>query len=168
MMKTLVSWAVRRRLWLVAVGLPVLALAWWAFRPEKLWITQKVNEPAPFASSRDARPLYTGLLEAGAHPISGRATVYASADGKEYLQLSDFKTLIDPEAHVALARSNEKLGQEGVQGEFDHLELGQLKHNQGDQTYDLPGSTDLGKYDAVVIYSERSHAVFGVARLELF
>jgi hypothetical protein len=29
-------------------------------------------------------------------------------------------------------------------------------------------STDLGKYDAVVIYCERFHVVFGVARLDKF
>jgi Electron transfer DM13 len=43
-----------------------------------------------------------------------------------------------------------------------------LKGNQGDQNYDLPASVDLQKYDAAVIYCERFHAVFGVARLEQF
>jgi hypothetical protein len=43
-----------------------------------------------------------------------------------------------------------------------------LKANQGDQTYDLPGSADLSKDDAVVIYCERFHVVFGLAKLEKF
>src|SRR5258707_104957 len=36
-----------------AAGGPVPVAAWWAFRPEKLWINDKVDEPAPFASSLD-------------------------------------------------------------------------------------------------------------------
>ena len=46
------SWFLRRKWIFVAVGIPILIAAWWAFRPEKLWINQKVNEAAPFASSR--------------------------------------------------------------------------------------------------------------------
>jgi hypothetical protein len=83
------SWFSRRKWVLVAVGLPVLIGAWWAFRPEKLWINQKVNEPAPFASGTDPQPLYTGRLEGKAHQTSGRATIYKTADGKEYLRLTD-------------------------------------------------------------------------------
>jgi electron transfer DM13 len=43
-----------------------------------------------------------------------------------------------------------------------------LKANQGDQNYGLPDSTDLSQFDAVVIYCERFHAVFGVAKLDKF
>jgi hypothetical protein len=43
-----------------------------------------------------------------------------------------------------------------------------MKANQGDQNYDLPDSVDLGKYDAVVIYCERFHVIFGLAKLERF
>ena len=55
-----------------------------------------------------------------------------------------------------------------MKGELNSIELGQLKANQGDQNYDLPDSADLSKYDAVVIYCERFHAVFGVAKLDKF
>jgi len=70
------SWVLHRKWILAAVGLPILVAAWWAFRPEKLWINQKVSEPAPFASSTDPQPLYTGRLEGKAHQTSGRATIY--------------------------------------------------------------------------------------------
>ena len=60
------------------------------------------------------------------------------------------------------------LQQEIVKGQLDSVELGSLKGNQGDQNYDLPASVDLQKYNAAVIYCERFHAVFGVARLEQF
>jgi Electron transfer DM13 len=163
------SWFSRRKWILLAVGLPVLVGAWWAFRPEKLWINQKVNEPAPFVSNTDAQPLYTGLLEGKAHQTSGRATIYKTADGKEYLRLTDFSTSNGPDVHVLLARSDdENLKQEIVKGQLDSIELGPLKGNQGDQNYDLPASSDLQEYDAAVIYCERFHAVFGLARLQQF
>ena len=163
------SWLSRRKRILVAVGLPVLVAGWWAFRPEKLWVNQKVNEPAPFASSSDPPPLYTGRLQGKAHQTSGRATIYKASDGKEYLRLTDFTTSNGPDVHVLLARSDdESLNQEIVKGQLDGVELGPLKGNQGDQNYDLTASVDLQKYNAVVIYCERFHAVFGVARLEQF
>jgi hypothetical protein len=154
---------------LAAVGLPILVAAWWAFRPEKLWINQKVSEPAPFASSTDPQPLYTGRLEGKAHQTSGRATIYKTPDAKQYLRLTDFSTSNGPDVHVVLARGDEaNLTQEIVKGQLDSVELGSLKGNQGDQNYDLPASVDLQKYNAAVIYCERFHAVFGVARLEPF
>ena len=63
---------------------------------------------------------------------------------------------------------DEALKQETVKGELEHVELGKLKGNQGDQNYDLPAATDLNKYQAVAIYCERFQAIFGVARLEKF
>jgi hypothetical protein len=163
------SWMLYRKWILAAVGLPILVAAWWAFRPEKLWINQKVSEPAPFASSTDPQPLYTGRLEGKAHQTSGRATIYKTPDAKQYLRLTDFSTSNGPDVHVVLARGDEaNLTQEIVKGQLDSVELGSLKGNQGDQNYDLPASVDLQKYNAAVIYCERFHAVFGVARLEPF
>ena len=163
------SWVLHRKWILAAVGLPILVAAWWAFRPEKLWINQKVSEPAPFASSTDPQPLYTGRLEGKAHQTSGRATIYKTPDGKQYLRLTDFSTSNGPDVHVVLVRSAEaNLAQEIVKDQLDSVELGSLKGNQGDQNYDLPESVDLQKYNAAVIYCERFHVVFGLARLEQF
>jgi len=163
------SWLSRRKWILAVIGLPILVGAWWAFRPEKLWINQKVSEPAPFAASTDPQPLYTGRLEGKAHQTSGRGTVYKTSDGRQYLRLTDFSTSNGPDVHVILARSDdENLTQEIVKGQLDSVELGPLKGNQGDQNYDLPASVDLHKYNAAVIYCERFHAVFGAARLEQF
>ena len=163
------SWLLRSRWFFVAVGIPILIVAWWECRPEKLWINQKVNEAAPFVSTDDPQPLYTGLLQGKAHQTSGRATIYKSADGKQYLRLTDFSTSNGPDVHVVLAQSTDKnLTQDIVKGSLDNVELGVLKGNQGDQNYDLSAPVDLQKYDAVVIYCERFHAVFGVAHLEQF
>ncbi len=48
------------------------------------------------------------------------------------------------------------------------MELGALKGNQGDRNYGLPAAVDLNQYQAVAIYCERFHALFGVAKLEEF
>lgn len=159
-----------RRKWiLIAVGVPFVVLIWWFFRPEKLWINQTVNEPAPFASATEPQLLYTGHLEGKLHETKGRATIYKDPNGHEYLRLTDFSTSNGPDVHVVLAQSDdEHLRQETVTGDFDNIELGALKGNQGDQNYDLLGMVDLEKYNAVVIYCERFHAVFGTATLASF
>jgi hypothetical protein len=158
----------RKSIW-IAVGLPVLIAAWWAFRPEKLWINKVVNEPAPFTESRGLRPIFTGRFEGRAHPTSGRATIYETTGGVRSLRLTDFTTSNGPDVHVVLARADDPaLDQENLKADLDHVELGPLKGNQGDQNYDILASADLQKYNAVVIYCERFHAVFGVAREESF
>lgn len=169
MSATVSSWLSAKK-WMVAIiGAPILVAAWWLFRPEKLWINVKVNEPAPFATNADPQPLYTGLLTGRAHPTSGRASIYQTPDGKHELRLSDFMTSNGPDVHVVLAQSSDaKVQQTFVKGDLKSIELGLLKANQGDQNYDLPDSADLTRYDAVVIYCERFHAVFGVAKLDKF
>jgi hypothetical protein len=163
------SWLIRRKWVLAAIGLPVLVALWWAFRPEKLWVNEKVNEPAPFASTSDPQPVSTGRLEGKAHPTMGRATIYKSPNGAQYLRLTDFTTSNGPDVHVVLARSDDPgLSQTILKTNLDSIELGTLKGNQGDQNYDLPAVVDLAKYSAVVIYCERFHAIFGLARLEPF
>jgi hypothetical protein len=163
------SWRSRKKWIVVVIGAPALACAWWAFRPEKLFINQKVNEAAPAELSSEPEALYTGKLEGKVHQTSGRATFYRSADGKEYLRLSDFTTSNGPDVHVLLVRADDKsLDAEIVKGDLDSVELGVLKGNQGDQNYDLPAGADLNKYEAVAIYCERFHAIFGVAKLEKF
>ena len=163
------TWLSGKQLILSLIGFLVLVYAWWAFRPEKLFINQSVNEAAPFASASEQRPIFTGRLDGKIHPTSGRATIYKTADGSRYLRLTDFTTSNGPDVHVALLRAEDKqLEQELVKGELDHVDLGTLKGNQGDQNYDLPAATDLNQYQTVAIYCERFHALFGLAKLEEF
>lgn len=163
------SWLSRKRLVLGLIAVPVLAAAWWAFRPEKLFVNEKVHEAAPAAVGSEPEALYTGKLEGKIHQTSGRATIYKTTEGKQYLRLTDFTTSNGPDVHVLLARAEDKtLDQDIVKGGLDSVELGPLKGNQGDQNYDLPATADLNQYQAVLIYCERFHAIFGVAKLEKF
>jgi len=150
------TWLFRRKWILAAIGLPVLVALWWAFRPEKLWINQKVDEPAPFDASGGPKPILTGRFESKAQLTSGRATIYKKPGGEEYLRLSDFAAPNGEDLHVQL------------KGDLNGTDLGPLKNSQGDQNYDLPAATDPNKYGAVVICSQQSHTVIGLAKLEPF
>src|SRR5437667_12597197 len=55
--------------------------------------TLSLHDALPICAEPEA--LYTGKLEGKVHQTSGRATIYKSADGKEYLRLSDFTTSKD-------------------------------------------------------------------------
>jgi hypothetical protein len=151
------SWVSRHKGTFIAVFLPILVALWWAFRPEKLWINQTVNEAAPFDTSNDAEPVFTGQFEG---KTGGRVTVFKKSGGQEYIRLSDLTVPGDTEAHVELAKSGDA-GRGGI-------DLGPLKANQGGQNYDLPAATDLTDYNAVVIADKRSDSVFGLAKLEAF
>lgn len=154
---------------MVLVAVPIFLAAWLAFRPEKLFVNQKVSEAAPFMAGGQPQPIYTGTLEGKAHPTSGRATIYQYSEGKSFLRLSDFTTSNGPDVHVVLLKAEEKaLGGIAIAGELDKVELGSLKGNQGDQNYDLPAATDLNKYQTVAIYCERFHVIFGSSQLEKF
>ena len=166
---TVTSWVLSKKWILTGIGVAVLVTAWWAFRPEKLWVNVKVNEAAPFSANADVQPIYTGLLAGRAHPTSGRASIYQAPGGKRDLRLTDFMTSNGPDVHVVLAQSSDdNLKQDFVKGQLADVELGLLKANQGNQNYDLPDSADLSRYDAVVIYCVRFHAIFGVAKLDKF
>jgi len=62
--------------------------------------------------------------------------------------------------HVVQVRAEDKaLEQEVVKRELEHVELGALKGNQGDQNYDLPATVDLNQYQAVAILREVSRDI---------
>jgi len=64
--------------------------------------------------------------------------------------------------HVLQVRAEDKaLELEVVKRELEHVELGALKGNQGDQNYDLPATVDLNQYQdqAVAILREVSRDI---------
>jgi hypothetical protein len=160
---------IRHRVVSAIVAIVVAAGLWYLFRPEKLFINQRVNEAAPLAVTGSAQPAFTGLLSSKLHPTSGRATVYKAADGTMSLRLTDFSTSNGPDVHVVLAANSDPGLKNNVPGKaLQSIEVGALKGNQGDQEYGLPAHVDLAQYDTVVIYCVRFRAVFGSAKLEPF
>ena len=137
--------------------------AWYVFRPERLFINQKVNEQFPTASAA-SNQLASGQFHSGAHETKGMATVFQLADNKKMLRLTNFSTSNGPDVHVYLvaaadAKDNDSVTKAGF------VDLGSMKGNIGDQNYDLPANTDLAKYQAVTIWCKRFSVNFGTAPL---
>lgn len=151
---------------LVTACLAILVALWWAFRPEKLWINQRVNERAPFDTSGDPEPIFTGQFDS---KTGGRVTVFKKSGGEEYLRLSDLTVPDDANAQVELASSADlSQAQDGGKAGLDTIDLGPLKSDQGSQNYALPAVVDLTRYNAVVIFNKRIDAVFSLAKLQPF
>jgi len=156
-----------RKLVVVIAVLLVAAGAWYAFRPERLFINQKVNETFPTASTA-TKPttLARGNFHGIAHETRGVATIYQLPDGKRTLRLTDFQTSNGPDVQVYLvaaadAGDNETVTRAGF------LSLGAMKGNVGDQNYDVASDVDLTKYRAVTIWCRRFGVNFATAPLQV-
>jgi len=160
------AWFSRYKGTLIAAAIPILAALWWAFRPEKLWVNQTVNEAAPFTTAAAPEPLFTGQFDG---TIGGRATVFKKSDGSEYLGLKDLTVPGGAEAHVELATTADvSRAQNGGTTGSGSIDLGALKTGPGDQKYDLPKGADLSKYDVVAIWDKRADSAISTARLQPF
>ncbi len=149
---------------LVVLAVAIVAIgAWYAFRPERLVIDQKVNEQFPTASAASNK-LASGQFHSGAHETKGTATVFRLADGKKTLRLTDFATSNGPDVHLYLVAADDAKDNEAVT-KAGFIDVGSLKGNIGDQNYDLPADADLTKYRAVTIWCKRFSVNFGTAPL---
>ncbi|HKU77016.1 MAG TPA: DM13 domain-containing protein [Pyrinomonadaceae bacterium] len=137
--------------------------AWYAFRPERLFINHKVNEQFPTASAA-SNQLASGEFHSGAHETKGMAAVFQLADGKKTLRLTNFATSNGPDVHVYLVAAQDAKDNDAVT-KAGFLDLGTLKGNIGDQNYELPANADLAKYRAVTIWCKRFSVNFGTAPL---
>jgi hypothetical protein len=95
---------------------------------------------------------------------SGTATIYQLADGKRVLRLSNFSVENGPDLHVRLIKADDAKDTASV-AKADHVELGKLKGNKGDQNYDVPADVDLGKDKVVSIWCNRFSVNFAAAPL---
>ena len=152
-----------RRIMVVLAIAIVAIVGWYAFRPERLVIDQKINEQFPTASAASNK-LASGQFHSGAHETKGTATVFQLADGKKTLRLTDFATSNGPDVHVYLVAADDAKGNDTVT-QAGFIDVGSLKGNIGDQNYDLPANADLTKYRAVTIWCKRFSVNFGTAPL---
>ncbi len=156
-----------RKLIVIVVALIIVAGAWYAFRPERLFVNQQVNEQFPSASAATASTttIATGNFHAVAHDTKGTATVYQLPNGQKTLRLTDFATSNGPDVHVYLVAADDAKDNDTVKN-AGFVEISSLKGNVGDQNYDLPANTDLNKYKAVMIWCKRFSVNFGTAPLK--
>ncbi|MGH2799996.1 MAG: DM13 domain-containing protein [Thermoleophilaceae bacterium] len=107
-------------------------------------------------ASGGATLLATGDFRPRDHPGEGQAEVVREAGGELTLQLRDFRTDAGPDLRVYLAT-------DGDAGEFE--DLGGLKGNSGNQRYEIPAGTNIGRYDTVVIWCRAFTVAFAEAPL---
>lgn len=149
-------------------GLAVLALGGSAAFAQQQMQGDSMKQDAAMVD-KSAKPVLTGTFHGKVHETSGRATVYQLADGKKILRLTNLKTSNGPDVHVILVGAKDAADDANfVSGKIEHVELGKLKGNDGDQNYELPANVDLTKFQTVSIYCERFNANFGAALLAKF
>ena len=154
-----------KKLVVALVILVAAGAAWYAFRPERLFTNQRVNEQFPTASAASkATTVASGQFHAGAHETKRAATILELGDGKRTLRLTNFETSNGPDVHVYLVAAADAKDNETVKT-AGFVELGSLKGNIGDQNYDVPANVDLTKYRAVTIWCARFGVNFGTAPL---
>ena len=117
------------------------------------------------AQGQDAKVLAKGEFHNAEKAGKGTATVYQLADGKRVLRLTDFQTDNGPDLHVRLIAADDARDTASV-AKTDHVELGKLKGNKGNQNYDVPENVDLDKYRVVSIWCNRFSINFAAAPLK--
>ena len=153
----------------IKLAIPVVVvgvlLAWYAFRPERLVVNQRVDEAMPGPQgSASAQPLESGTFYSILHPTEGIATIYQMGDGSRVLRLTSFRTSNGPDVHVYIVAADDAKDIATVE-KAGFVDLGVIKGNIGDQNYMLGRDLDLAKYRAVSIWCKRFSVNFGAAAL---
>jgi hypothetical protein len=153
-----------RKLVLSILGLAALVALWAAFRPERLWVNQTVNESLAMAATDAKQPvaLARGTFKTVHHDTKGVATVYRLEDGSNVVRFTDFATSNGPDVHVVLVQAPDAADDAAVK-KAGFVDLGSIKGNVGDQNYVLPAGFDATKPFAVTVWCKRFGANFGTA-----
>jgi hypothetical protein len=88
---------------IIGVGVVALAIAWYAFRPELLFVNKTVSEEFPGGAAmasieKGPTAVTEGNFKGLAHETKGLASIYQLADGKRTLRLTEFETSNGPGA----------------------------------------------------------------------
>ena len=154
---------------IIGAGVIVLAVLWYAFRPELLFINKTVSEEFPGGAAmasieKGPMAVTKGNFKGLAHETKGLASIYQLPDGKRTLRLTEFETSNGPDVHVYLTAAEIDKGNDAIK-EAGFIDLGSMKGNKGDQNYDIPANADLNKYKNVTIWCARFGVNFGQAAL---
>lgn len=113
------------------------------------------STPAAGADVSLARGAFRGADD---HATSGTATVVRLAEGRRFLTFTGFKSDGGVDVRVYLVAGD---GSEVS----DHVELGRLKGEAGDQRYAIPDGVDLSRHGTVVLWCVPFTVRVGVAPL---
>jgi len=155
----------------IAAAVIVVAIGWYLFRPELLFISHSVNETFPTTATQQTtssnlapRLLSQGRFHGVAHATEGLASFYQLPDGKRTLRLTEFETSNGPDVQVYLVATNDATDNETVT-KAGFIHLGALKGSVGNQNYEVLADVDLAKYQAVTVWCRRFGVNFGTAPL---
>ena len=126
----------------------------------------KGQDPFQAAEStpRDPVVVSSGRFHAVAHPGTGDAIVYRLGDGSYVLRLENLDIFNGPALYVyAVAAKDASDGETVLDAGF--LNLGPLKGNKGNQTYELPAEFDPNKHRSISIWCQRFSVNFATAPL---
>jgi electron transfer DM13 len=157
----------RIKVWKFAVAALVIVLiaAWYAFRPEGLFIDRRVQEDLPTAKGgASLQSVASGSFHGVTHPTEGTATIYQIGDGSRVLRFTNFKTTNGPNVHVYMVAADDAKDNATVR-RAGFIDLGPIKGNVGDQNYPFGLEVDLSKYRAVSVWCKRFSLNFGTAPL---
>ena len=161
----------RRTVIIIVLGVIIIGVGWYLFRPDLLLVDRVVNEEFPGVeveqtSSSDTPQtiVFEGRFHGVAHEAKGIATVYKLPNGKRVLRLTEFETSRGPNVAVYLVAADDSHDDETVT-KAGFVNLGVLKGNIGDQNYDIPSDVDLSKYRSVSIWCRRFGVNFAAAPL---
>jgi hypothetical protein len=159
----------KARTFLITAAVLAVGVAWYLFRPERLFIDKTVSETFPVAraeslASQTPRPVASGRFHSVAHETKGTATIYELVDGRRVLRFSDFQTSNGPDVQVYLVAAADSNDSDTVR-KSDFVHVAALKGNTGDQNYSLPAGVDLAKYRSVTVWCRRFAVNFGTAPL---
>ena len=158
-------WSLTKQIAAATLGFVVLTAGWAAFRPEKLFVQERVNESFPAQTIGTTAPqlLAQGNFSSQAHHTAGNAAIYRNGQG-HILRLSNFVTSNGPDVHVYLTKGQGTDNASIKAGHF--LDLGVIKGNVGDQNYQLPADFDPADYRGISIWCARFGVGFGGADLQ--
>lgn len=136
------------------------------FQPWRLFTTVTVDE-APIVAVDGAPPpvIAEGALLSHEHDTSGTVQLQRTSEGTIVLRIVDLRTSDGPALRVWLTDQPVIVDDWYNFDDGDHIDLGPLKGNEGNQNYELPAGTDLSTVKSVSIWCERFHVSFGAATL---
>ena len=142
----------RKRVLLVVILLAAVSpLIYYLASP--LFISRAVNEPTPTANTVTlATGMFTGADSF--HRASGTARVLQLSDGSKILRLEGFTATNGPDLFVYTDETAR-----------DHVNLGELKGNLGDQNYIIPDEAVSARHRFVLIWCRAFSVLFGSAEL---
>lgn len=180
-----------RSKWFWATGTAVAALllylAFAVFGVQTLFYDKEINEDlttaAPVVEEQAAREgaAYTpsedvavpasapvrvssGEFHAVAHPGTGDAIVYRLEDGSQVLRLENLDIFNGPALYVYAVAADDANDSDTVL-DAGFINLGPLKGNRGNQTYELPTGFDPAKYRSISVWCQRFSVNFATAPL---